>query len=83
MVSKKHPKFAVVRRWDNVTSQKLAHAVFEEVKGDFQKLRERPDLEKSIWGRIMARLGKKFSSKTDRFWGYLSFHGNKQGVKVI
>lgn len=77
-----YPKKAVVRRWSSITAKKLAEAIYYVTKGDVGLLRNRPDSKDSIWGRIATRVGSKFSTQTDRFWIYLCFHGNKQGVKV-
>jgi len=71
-----------IERWNKVSGEKLAIAIYEVVKGDCRKLVGDPKLSTSVWGSIGRKLGSAFKSITDRQWIKTSWETNKLNVQV-
>lgn len=71
----------VFKRWQNLSADKLANAIFDNVKGNTTRLIVPPTLSQSVWGNIIRTLGFP-NTKLDRLWAASAFENNTN-VQVI
>lgn len=71
----------IFTRWQKLTADKLADAIYEVVRGNTKRLLAQPTSAQSIWGLIVKTLGFP-NTKLERLWAHSAFDNNNGNVKA-